>query len=50
MWQHCHTVGKKTALAAKHGLDISSEQLANWAVKGGGPPFRLLAGRIGKAS
>jgi hypothetical protein len=23
--------------------------LAAWAVKGGGPPFRLLAGRVGKA-
>jgi len=30
-------------------LDISPEQLARWAVKGGGPPFHLLAGRIGKA-
>ena len=36
-------------LAAQHGLDISFEQLAAWAVKGGGPPFRLLAGRVGKA-
>jgi hypothetical protein len=36
-------------LATKHGLDISPEQLARWAVKGGGPPFHLLAGRIGKA-
>ena len=36
-------------LASKHGLDIPSEQLARWAVKGGGPPFHLLAGRIGKA-
>jgi hypothetical protein len=36
-------------LTTKHGLDISPEQLARWAVKGGGPPFHLLAGRIGKA-
>jgi hypothetical protein len=36
-------------LATEHGLDISPEQLARWAVKGGGPPFHLLAGRIGKA-
>jgi hypothetical protein len=36
-------------LATKQGLDISPEQLARWAVKGGGPLFHLLAGRIGKA-
>ena len=36
-------------LAAQHGLDVSPEQFARWAVKGGGPPFHLLAGRIGKA-
>jgi hypothetical protein len=36
-------------LATRHGLDIALEQLASWAVKGGGPPFRLLAGRVGKA-
>jgi hypothetical protein len=36
-------------LATQHGLDISPEQLSRWAVKGGGPPFHLLAGRIGKA-
>ena len=29
--------------------DVSPEQLARWAVKGGGPPFDLLAGRIHKA-
>jgi hypothetical protein len=39
----------KEYLATRHGLDISFEQLASWAVKGGGPPFRLLAGRAGKA-
>jgi hypothetical protein len=37
-----------SALRRQHGLDISPEQLARWAVKGGGPPFHLLAGRIGK--
>jgi hypothetical protein len=36
-------------LAGRHGLEISPEQLARWAVKGGGPPFHLFAGRIGKA-
>ena len=36
-------------LATEHGIEVKSEQLASWAVKGGGPRFRLLAGRIGKA-
>jgi hypothetical protein len=36
-------------LASRHGLDIPPEQLARWAVKGGGPPFRLLAGKVAKA-
>jgi len=36
-------------LVTVHGLDIPAEQLARWAVKGGGPPFHLLAGRVGKA-
>jgi hypothetical protein len=36
-------------LATEHGLDNLAEQLGRWAVKGGGPPFHLLAGRIGKA-
>jgi hypothetical protein len=36
-------------LATEHGLDISHEQLTRWAVNGGGPPFHLLGGRVGKA-
>lgn len=40
---------RTSRLAAQHALDVSVEQLATWAVNGGGPPFRLLAGRIGKA-
>jgi hypothetical protein len=32
-------------LATEHGLDIRAEQLAYLAVNGGGPPFRLLAGK-----
>jgi hypothetical protein len=36
-------------LATEHGIEVKPEQLASWAVKGGGPRFRLLAGRIGKA-
>jgi hypothetical protein len=33
----------------QHGLEISPEKLAHWAVRGGGPRFRLLAGRISQA-
>jgi len=36
-------------LLTKHGLEISAEHLSRLAVAGGGPPFRLLAGRPGKA-
>jgi hypothetical protein len=36
-------------LASEHGLDIKPEKLAHWAVHGGGPNFRLLAGRATKA-
>lgn len=36
-------------LAIEHGLDIRAEQLAYLAVNGGGPPFRLLAGKPCKA-
>jgi hypothetical protein len=36
-------------LTTEHGIEVKPEQLASWAIKGGGPPFRLLAGRIGKA-
>jgi hypothetical protein len=39
----------KEYLVSQHGLDVSFEQLASWAIKGGSPPFRLLAGRVGKA-
>ena len=36
-------------LLTKHGLEISAEHLARLAVAGGGPRFRLLAGRPRKA-
>ena len=36
-------------LLTKHGLEISAEHLARLAVAGGGPRFRLLAGRPGRA-
>ena len=36
-------------LLTRHGLEISAEHLARLAVAGGGPRFRLLAGRPGKA-
>jgi hypothetical protein len=36
-------------LLTTHGLELSGEQLARLAVAGGGPRFRLLAGRAGKA-
>ena len=36
-------------LLAKHGLEVSAEHLARLAVAGGGPRFRWLAGRPGKA-
>ena len=36
-------------LDTQHGLDIAPEQLARWAIKGCGPSFRLLAGRISQA-
>ena len=36
-------------LFTKHGLEISAEHLARLAVAGGGPRFRLLAGRPGRA-
>jgi len=36
-------------LLTKHGLEVSAEHLARLAVAGGGPRFRLLAGRPGKA-
>jgi hypothetical protein len=36
-------------LLTKHGLEISAEHLARLAVNGGGPRFRLLAGRPGRA-
>lgn len=32
-------------LQARHGIPISSEQLARLASQGGGPPFHLCAGR-----
>ena len=31
-------------LLTKHGLEVSAEHLARFAVNGGGPRFRLLAG------
>jgi hypothetical protein len=34
---------------AKFGLEVTAEQLARFAVNGGGPRFRLLAGRPGRA-
>ena len=36
-------------LLTKHGLEITAEHLARLAVDGGGPRFRLLAGRTGRA-
>jgi len=33
----------------KFGLEVTAEQLARFAVNGGGPNFRLLAGRPGRA-
>jgi hypothetical protein len=36
-------------LLTTYGLELSVEQLARLAVAGGGPRFRLLAGRAGKA-
>jgi hypothetical protein len=36
-------------LLTTYGLELSAEQLARLAVAGGGPRFRLLAGRAGKA-
>jgi len=36
-------------LLTKHGLEVSAEHLARLAVAGGGPRFRLLAGRQGRA-
>jgi len=36
-------------LATEHGIEIKHEQLASWALHGGGPAFRLLAGRPAKA-
>ena len=36
-------------LLTKYGLEVSAEHLARLAVVGGGPRFRLLAGRTGRA-
>ena len=36
-------------LAIEHGIEVKPEQLASWAIHGGGPAFRLLAGRAAKA-
>ena len=36
-------------LLTTYGLELSAEQLARLAVAGGGPRFRLLAGRTGRA-
>jgi hypothetical protein len=36
-------------LLTKHGLEVSAEDLARLAIVGGGPRFRLLAGRTGRA-
>jgi hypothetical protein len=36
-------------LATEHGIEVKPEQLASWALDGGGPSFRLLAGRAAKA-
>jgi hypothetical protein len=36
-------------LHTRHGLEISAEHLARLAVAGGGPRFRLLAGRPSRA-
>ena len=34
---------------SKFGLEMTAEQLARFAVNGGGPNFRLLAGRPSRA-
>jgi hypothetical protein len=36
-------------LATEYGIEVKAEQLASWALHGGGPAFRLLAGRAAKA-
>jgi hypothetical protein len=36
-------------LLSKHGLVVSAEHLARLALTGGGPRFRLLAGRPARA-
>jgi hypothetical protein len=36
-------------LLMTYGIEVSAERLARLAVSGGGPRFRLLAGRAGKA-
>jgi hypothetical protein len=36
-------------LLTKHGLEVSAEHLARLAAAGGGPRFRMLAGRPGRA-